>query len=131
VVGLVVDVIAAREHVRKAQPSLQVVAEVPEQERGGHAGDEDADREHHEPPVDERERGGDQPDGMVRRRGSAGARAAAQQDRRGRGTASQGVVRAPAAGLPDGDLERFRGAAIAIRTSKAYLRARLHTRVTR
>ena len=59
VAGVVVDDDRrAAEHDRQAEPRLHGVAEVAEQERRGHAGDEGAAGEHDQPPVDERERRG-------------------------------------------------------------------------
>ena len=66
------------EHDGQPEPRLHGVAEIAEQERRGHPGDERADGEDDQAPVDERERRAEHPDRRrARRRGNAGGRAAA------------------------------------------------------
>ena len=78
------------EHDRQPEPRLDGVAEVAEQERGGEPGEVDADREHDQPAVDERERGGTaaRPT-RARRRGSAGAPSSGSTTSATAGTANQ------------------------------------------
>ena len=82
--AVVHDYRRAAEDQGQADPRLDGVAEVAEQERGRQADGGDARRERDQPPVHERERRAQHPDGGGRAEWEAAAREQRQHDERGR-----------------------------------------------
>ena len=107
-VGLLKTTIAAPPiTIARPEPHEHGVAQVAEQERRGHTGDERADGEDDQPPVDERERRGEHPD---RRRGGEGEAPAGEQRQHDNGDGRSGEPRSRgrrAGGvLPQHDFDR-------------------------